>query len=215
MNSRRVAIPVGVVVALAIAGLAAFAAVRAGSGSQAAKEELDRLTQRGRDNRVVATVNGQPILARHLETTLTFSPAGIADSSGRDLGGISADDALQREIDEFLLGQAAAASGIKVTEDEITQVIQAGILDPLKSPSLSNEQKDLIKSMLRAAGTGEGNALSDETLRATARVFLLTNRFVSASTKTREELLAVAHKTADIKIDQAVLASVKSSRAKK
>ena len=197
---------------LLLAGVGTVAATRslAGSDEKAATEAFKKLSNKGNDTTIVATVNGEPVTRRAVELTLAFSLInGAADASGKPLAGVTPEQALRLLIDNSLLAQAAETHGVVATDDEVTLMINSGLIDPIAKGDYPADAAEAMKEHLKAAGTSLKDAQTNPELRAAYRKFLLLQRYVSQSGQTRDALLAQARAAATIQTFPERLANTK------
>ena len=192
------------IIAGAAGGVAIVVATAVGvgiaqSGSDVGIQELYALATAGPDTAVVAIVNGQPITRREIDIDAAMLQAAAAlGLSGQSGTSISKADLLNNTIDDVLLAQAATKAGIEVTEAEVSQMINAGIVAPLSSPSTPANIRKLSLAALAANGVSLANVETDPGTRAAFRQFELDNRYVGQSKEPRAELVAAAKATATI-----------------
>jgi len=195
------------IIAGAAGGVAIVVATAVGvgiaqSGSDVGIQELYALATAGPDTAVVAIVNGQPITRREIDIDAAMlqsaEASGASGASGQSGASISKADLLNNTIDDVLLAQAATKAGIEVTEAEVSQMINAGIVAPLSSPSTPANIRKLSLAALAANGVSLANVETDPGTRAAFRQFELDNRYVGQSKEPRAELVAAAKATATI-----------------
>jgi hypothetical protein len=195
------AMSVVVVTAGTIAGV-----VAAQSGGDSAADAIDAIAARGPDNAIVATVNGRSITRRTVDVVMAVGAAGASSGfSGRPIDGMTREDVLEELIDGILLAQAAEEAGVVVTEDEVTQAINAGFVYPLKSESTPPDLKRVLQAELNLAGLTVDDVVLDPDMRRSYREFLLVNRWASETKVPRDERLAAARAVAKIEVFPAVL----------
>ncbi len=137
--------------------------------------EIRTATARGGQDRVVATVDGQPIRMAQVSGMLAASKA----FEGRNPNVPStAEAALEQLIDNRLLAAAAQRAGVEVTDNEISARIQTGTIDPLKNGTLTKEQKEAAEATLALSGTDLDSVLQHEPTRALVRDTLLRTRYL-------------------------------------
>lgn len=192
-----------VLIAAAVIAVGVAVGVAQG-GSDAASSELDNIANRGQDDAVVALVNGEPILRRAVDVLTAYSLlGGVSDSSGRPIDAKDKKAVLQVLIDEVVLVQAAKAAGASATEDEVTQTIKAGLVDPLADPHTPKDVVAVVRKALVAAGTNLDDLVNDPGLRDAYRRFLLLRR--TPDTSPFEVRLAEARAKAQIQVFEDVL----------
>jgi hypothetical protein len=108
------------------------------------------------------------------------------------------EEILDQLIENLALAQASERAGIVVTDEEVTQAIAAGIVEPLSNPDVPASLKRVIEASLRAMGTSAANARTDPAVREAYRQFLLLNRHASSTKATRQERLPAALNGASI-----------------
>jgi hypothetical protein len=187
-------------------GGAALGVVIAQSGPDYTVIRLDELAAKGRDTRVVAVVNGVQVQRWTIDVAEAASAAGVASlPSGRALAEMSRDEILQDAIDHLLLAQEAEKAGIRVTEDEVTMAINAGIVEPLRSPDTPDEVRAVLEAMLKVSDLSVENVVSDPGIRDTYRRLVLVGRLVNQLSGERKLLLAQARAKAEIQVFPDVL----------
>jgi hypothetical protein len=155
---------------------------------------------------VVADVNGVPVTRRALDVLAAATVMnGGTDASGRPLTQLSRRELLDGIIDSILLAQAAEAAGVVVTDDDVSLMVKNSISGPLSDGNLPKDYQRFLESSLKAMGTTVEDAPRDPELRAAYRRFLLTQRYVTQSNKSRPDLVAVARASASIRIFDDVL----------
>ena len=192
------------VIAGAVGGVIVVVATAVGvgsaqSGSDAGIQELNALATAGPGTAIVAIVNGQPITRREIDIDAAMlQSAEASGASGQSEASISKEDLLNNTIDDVLLAQAATKAGVVVTDAEVSQMINAGIVAPLSSPSTPENMRKLSLAALAANGVSLANVETDPGARAAFRLFELDNRYVSENKESRAELVAAAKATATI-----------------
>lgn len=196
-NRRFQVVALSAAVALA-AGIGAVVATAQTDGSDVATQALQTLTARGKDDAIVATVNGVPITRRQVDVGVAIAQQpNVGDSSGRPLGR-DRSAILQQLIDDEILGQAAEAAGVTVTDDEVSMAIRAGITDPYNDPATTPAMRKLMDENFRAMGTTVDAASTDPAVRHAMRNFVLIQRFALKSGRSRADLLAAAKPSARV-----------------
>jgi hypothetical protein len=184
---------IGIVVATAVG------VTMAQSDSAGGIQELNALATAGPDTAVVAIVNGQPITRREIDIDAAMlQSAEAAGASGQSGATNSKEELLNNTIDDVLLAQAATKAGVVVTEADVSQMINTGIVAPLSSPSTPENIRKLSLAALAANGVSLANVETDPGTRAAFRQFELDNRYVGQSKESRAELVAAAKTTATI-----------------
>jgi hypothetical protein len=198
-NQRHRLIIAGAVAGVAFVIATAVVVSAAQSGSDGGIQKLNALATRGPDTAVVAIVNGQAITRREIDIDAAMlQSAQASGASGQDIAAVSKEDLLNNTIDDVLLAQAATKAGVVVTEAEVSQMINAGIVAPLSSSSTPENIRKLSLAALAANGVSLANVETDPGARAAFREFELDNRYVGLSKQSRAELVAAAKATATI-----------------
>ena len=203
---------VGLVAVLLLAGVATVAATRslAESDEKAATESFKKLTNKGKDDTVVATVNGEVVTRRAVEAMIAMSLInGVGDASGKPLAGVTAEQVLGLLVDSKVLAQAAEAHGMVVTTDEVTLMINSSLIDPIVKGLYPADRSQALQENLKAMGTNLKDAQASPELRAAYREFLLVQRYVSQSGESRSGLLAKERSSANVQTFPERLASSK------
>jgi hypothetical protein len=163
------------------------------SGERSAADALKTITAQGPDTVTVATVGGQAITRRAVDVTLALSViTGAMDASGKPLAGADKTAVLQGIVDSKLLALAGERAGIKVTDDEVTLMVNNSLVIPVRDHTYPRETVDALSAALTAMGTSLEKAPSDANLRETYREFLTIQRYVVSTGEPREALLARA-----------------------
>lgn len=178
-----------VVVVLGIVGFAALAGAGYALGSRqnepektpeqrqtaAWAAEIRTATARGGQDRVVATVDGVPILMAQVSGILAASKA--FEGTNPDAPS-TPEAALDQLIENRLIAAAAERAGIQVTDSDVTATIQAGTVDPLKNGTLTAEQREAAEATLALSGTDVDSVLKHEPTRRVVRDRLLRESYL-------------------------------------
>lgn len=205
--NRRLLLAVALSV-VAIAGALAWAVMRGGaeSGVDSATNDVLAAAARGDQDTIVARVGDREIRRTSVTGYLAFGaiPAAML-ADGTPVSALDAAAALQLLIDAKLVAVAAERSGITVSEDDVTRMVELSIVAPLRDGTLPEEMAKLFRAYLTLAGTNEDGVVQDEAARAVFRDWLLTGRYLQQTGQTREELLAAAREQIPVEIIPGVL----------
>lgn len=188
---------------MAGAGIGVIAAQSGGTGQ--ATQQLQELGDKGSDRAVVATVNSDSITRREVDVAQALTAVDGLKGPDGAAAGQTRDEILQGLIDSRLLSQAAAKSGTRVSEDEVTAWIQNAVVGPYNAPTFPEQQRKLIDAQFRAMGTSVAQALTAPIVRAAYRRIILTSRWLNATGQDRQSILARLRGQADVQVFPAVL----------
>lgn len=147
-----------------------------------------------RADEVVAIVNGQGIKRRGIAAGALFS---TLEPGGERL---SPQEALAAAIDQMLLTQAAREAGIVVTDEEADQML-AATMQPFKDGTVPKEDVELIQQLFKASsGMTLEEAFASPEYRQALADMLRRGRYIEATGKDRETLLAELRARADIQV---------------
>lgn len=188
----------GLVPAVVVIGIG-LRSVRSSDSESEIQEYFTDLARTPDAGTIVATVNGDPVYLRQLLRDLAMTRVpGATDGKGRPAASVTPEEVLEHLIDSRILALAAEASGITVTDEEIDQVITASIIAPLNDRNVPAETKETIRLAYYAQGKDPYRSLEDADIRASIRRFILTNKYVGQSGRSREELLVEARPKATV-----------------
>lgn len=191
IKTYRIQVIALVLVLLAVG--AGAVVTRARMDKDAASDALTDLVGDGHDAIVVATVEGEPITLRAIDVFLALgSVNGSTDPTGKPLSSLTKDDALERLIRDKALLIAAERSGVSATDEEVSMMVNASLVEPVLTGSMPKDVQRLLESHLAALGLTLATAPNDPELRQAYRRFLMTQRYVAETGKSSGELTDLA-----------------------
>jgi hypothetical protein len=148
------------------------------------------------DAAVVAIINGTAITRGWLNAVTAAAPLrSLSDPAAAENG--SQRSLLEAMVDDEILAQAAAASGIALTDDDVTRAIQARFLAPLHGAA---GDRSAALALLAVLGEDGDTLVGDVALRHAVGNALLIEQYLIRTASDRATLLAAARPRAAVNI---------------